>query len=119
MTNDELVDRFSKLVDRYPAAALIVDEVLDHLASLAPEHVDAAKVLAHYRFCRDSPELAILLAALCHANRTDDGTAKAESDEAINDDPWEDVPTEPVDPAQRVTVCEVSDPSRRNDDPTH
>ena len=69
VTMDELERRFRQLFEEYPPAIPIVAQVLDHLKSMAPDHLTAASVLAYYKFCRDSPEMAMLLAALCHATQ--------------------------------------------------
>lgn len=60
----ELVDRFCDLVTSYPAAVPIMTKC----STMAPDHTEAAMVMTYYRFCRDSHEIAILLAALCHAS---------------------------------------------------
>ena len=85
VTMDELVDRFRALATSFPAAVPIMTQVLDHLATMAPDHMKAEVVTTYYRFCRDSPEMAILLAALCHANSPREMSADgdAEQDSAL------------------------------------
>ena len=68
-TLEELEERLRRLVDSYPAAIPIVAQILDHLTTMAPGHLEADTVMVYYRFCRDSPEMAILLAALCHVEQ--------------------------------------------------